>query len=256
MVSKQVIYEHPLNEKMRSILRLEHLFQQVECHLSKPEAWSSRAAIEALLGMTSIFSRSDMKSELIKELGRQHATLSRIRQTPGVDMQRLDDILNELDSISEALYRITGQIGQQLRKNEFLQAITQRGSIPGGNCAFDLPLYHYWLERPYEQRLHDLRKWMQTLKPVQDGVTLLLSLIRGSSTPSQEQALSGFFRQNLDTHALVHLIRVGLPRDVHLFAEVSGGKHRFTIRFLQPEIEERPVQTGDDVAFSLTCCNI
>ena len=52
----------------------------------------------------------------------------------------------------------------------------------------------------------------------------------------------------------MQLIRVGLPADSGVYPEVSGSKHRFTIRFLEPSELERSSQTQDNLEFQLTCC--
>ncbi|MGD8312702.1 MAG: cell division protein ZapD, partial [Gammaproteobacteria bacterium] len=53
------------------------------------------------------------------------------------------------------------------------------------------------------------------------------------------------------------LVRIALPRDVPYFAELSGGRHRFTARFLEfSTADERARQTSRDVEFELACCVI
>jgi cell division protein ZapD len=252
--SDKIIYEHPLNERTRTLLRLEHLFRQFDFHAPRNEVWSTRAAIDSLLDMVSIFTRADIKADLIKELKRHNEKLANISKTPGVDQQRLSQVLKELGNVTEQLHNLNGQIGQELRDNEFLKSVMQRSIIPGGNCTFDLPFYHYWLQQPFEYRNRELKDWIRTLEPIQSAVTLLLSLTRGSTTPSREQAVSGFFQRSLDPASPAQLIRVGLPRESRLFAEISGGKHRFTIRFLEYTEVERPSQTKQDVTFFLNCC--
>lgn len=254
--SDRIIYEHPLNEKARTLLRLEHLFLQTEYHLPLPDTWNSRAAIDSLLDMVNIFSRADIKADLIKELERQRSTLSKIRHTENVNLQRLGEILDELERIGERLHDMNGQIGKSLRTNEFLKNIMQRSSIPGGTCAFDLPSYHYWLMKPAEYRHNELNEWLQTLEPVQSAIMLILSLVRGSTNPTKEVAHGGLYQHNLDAQAPVQLVRVGVPLETKLFTEISGGKHRFTIRFMIPSEDDRPVPTSDDVTFYLNCCFI
>jgi len=249
-----IIYEHPLNEKMRTFLRLEHLFLQVNHHLPNSDVWSSRSAIDALLNMVSVFSRADIKADLIKELDRHREKLAKIRRTPGVDSERLDTILDELESATGGVYHLNGQIGHAMRSNEFLKSILQRSSIPGGSCAFDLPFYHYWLEQPHELRQAETRAWLETLDPIQTAVMLILSLVRNSTYPTQDLAEGGFCQRSLDAQSPAQLVRVALPRETTLFAEISGGKHRFTVRFLEPLEEERPSQTQLDVPFSLNTC--
>jgi cell division protein ZapD len=36
-----------------------------------------------------------------------------------------------------------------------------------------------------------------------------------------------------------------------VYPEISGGKHRFTVHFLKPNGDDRPVQTSEDVEFML-----
>ena len=253
-MSDKITFEHPLNEKMRTLLRLEHLFRQVNHYLPNADTWSSRSAIDALLNMVNIFSRADIKADLIKELDRQREKLAGIRRKPGVDTERLDIILDNLAKSTDGIFSINGQIGHAMRTNEFLKSILQRSSIPGGSCAFDLPHYHFWLEQPVEFRQSETKAWLHTLQPVEVSVDLLLSLIRSSTSPTEELASKGFFQSNIDSQAPAQLVRVGLPRETRLFAEISGGKHRFTVRFLEPTEEDRPSQTRTDVLFSLNTC--
>ena len=254
-MSDQITFEHPLNERTRLLLRLAHLFAQLEYFLPQEETWGTRSAMTALLDIASLLSRSDIKSEIIKELERHIGKLSRIRQTRGVDMQRLGQILDDLERLLIELHRSEGQLGQHLRENEFLKSIMQRSSIPGGNCAFDIPQFHFWLEQPPEARIRQLQNWTERLKPLQQAVTLLVNLIRNSATPTMEVAQQGFFQQGLDAQMPVQLIRVTVDKEPRLFAEISGGKHRFTIRFLRfTEDGDRPSQASDDIGFMLTTC--
>lgn len=138
-VSDKIIYEHPLNEKTRTFLRLEHLFRQVDFHIPQSSTWDSRAAITSLMDMVAIFSRADIKTDLIKELKRHQEKLASIRAIPDINEERLDQILHELNGVSSKLQQHSGQLGQELRENEFLKSITQRSSIPGGVVPLTYP---------------------------------------------------------------------------------------------------------------------
>ena len=249
-----IIYEHPLNERIRTFLRLEHLFLQIDHFSPLVDAWSNRAAINGLLDIISIFSRSDLKTEILKELERHTGNLERIRRQPGINMQALGQILDELEKAINQVYRLDGQIAQRLRSNEFLTTIMQRNSIPGGSCNFDLPQYHHWLNQPHEIRRNQMDVWLQELSPVREAVILLLNLVRGSTVPSREQAHKGFFQKTLNGSSPAQMVRVGLPQESPLFVEISGNKHRFSIRFLESVDTGRPTQTTHDVDFQLTSC--
>ena len=85
-------------------------------------------------------------------------------------------------------------------------------------------------------------------------MALLLSLARGSSDPQPTTAPDGFYQDALDSQAPVQLIRVELDPGLALFPEISGHRHRFSIRFMEALETERPTQTRQDVNFTLTCC--
>jgi cell division protein ZapD len=253
---EQTLFEHPLNEKCRTWLRLSHLFEQFEFHLPHAEEWHARAAISALLDIANVLSRADIKSELLKELERYRQSLSRMADSPGVDTGRLNQILEQLVAASQGVHDVNGQLGQALRGNEFLNSIVQRSSIPGGAFDFDLPQYHHWLQGGHRERLAQLTEWRNEVSAVEDAVTLLLGLIRSSAMPSQEQAEAGFFQQSLPGNATAQLVRVGIPTADGTYAEISGGKHRFSIRFLDCSDWQHPTQVESPVSFSLSICMI
>jgi len=250
------IFEHPLNEKCRTWLRLSHLFEQFEFHLPHGEEWHARAAVSALIDIANVLSRADIKSELLKELERNRHSLSGMAHTPGVDTDRLEHILQDLRQTCQGVREIKGQLGHALRSNEFLNSIVQRSSIAGGNFDFDLPQYHHWLRMPEQERLLQLDDWRHEVSAVQNAVELLLTLIRNSAVPSQEMAISGFYQKSLPGNVVVQLLRVGIPSTGGMYAEVSGGKHRFSIRFMDCSDWQHPAQTDSDVAFTLSTCLI
>lgn len=251
-----ITYEQPLNERIRTLLRLEFLFRQADHTLERDSPWDSRATIADLIEILNVFSRGDLKTELIKELERLAGTLSRLESNPEVDQSKLGEILARVDSLVDRLYLQQGQIGQELRDNEFLNSIKQRTAIPGGTCDFDLPAYHHWLQRPPAERSAELRRWFATFDNYRASIDLIMGLVRESATRSRETATGGFYQQSLDTSVPYQLIRVTLPEDSPCFAEISGGKHRFTVRMMELRGYERPAQTGNDVDFVLGCCAI
>ncbi|RLW67515.1 MAG: cell division protein ZapD [gamma proteobacterium symbiont of Stewartia floridana] len=253
-MTDQIHYEHPLNERIRTFLRLEHLFMQVDHFRPLADIWSNRAAIEGLLSIMSVFGRSDLKTEILKELERHVSNLERVRQQPGVNMQALGLVLDDLEQAIHQVYRMDGQIARNLRSNEFLTTIMQRSSIPGGGCNFDLPQYHRWLNQPHEVRQDQMSEWMHELHPVREAVVLLLNLVRGSNLPSEETAQQGFFQKSLEPSSPAQLVRVGLPRHTNVFTEISGNKHRFSIRFLESIDTGKPTQSKQDIPFQLTTC--
>jgi len=236
-------------------MRLEHLFKQLNHSMEGDTVFDKRAAVSILLDILMIFSRNNIKSELLKELERHSSTLNQIANSHGVDADRLDQVLNELSAISKQLYETNGKLGSNIMENDLFKSISQRSSIAGGTCSFDLPAFHYWLERDADTQQNDLREWTQPLTNTSTAISLILNFIRQSSVPTQELAQAGFFQLALDKSQPFQLLRVSVDHSIHGFAEISGGKHRFSIRFMSPSSDNnRPSQMTDDIPFSLTRC--
>lgn len=254
MVSEKITYEQPLNEKIRTFLRLEFLFLQTQHNLEGRSEWDSRATLSGLIEILNVCGRTDLKTELLRELDRHSIMLARFERVPEVDQGRLREVLSEVDALIDRLHATSGQFGQSLRNNEFISSIRQRSTIPGGLCDFDLPAYHYWLQRPAKERLADLQEWLAPLDPMRLAIDVILRLTRESASPTQEVAPAGFFQRSLDQDTPSQLVRVAVSARLPYYSEISGGKHRFTVRFLAPMTDGRTVQATADVEFDLTCC--
>ncbi|NOQ94552.1 MAG: cell division protein ZapD [Methylophaga sp.] len=252
-----IIYEQPLNERIRTFLRLEFLFKNVGFALRNDVEVQSRDALNGLLSILSVFDRSDLKQEITKELERLITALSALENSPGVDKQALEDLLAELDQIIDALHLKKSAFGQSLRENDFLYSIRQRSSIPGGTCDFDLPAYHYWLEHTSNtEKRQQLLEWSEEFSDARAAIGMTLRLIRSSTGFSTATAQSGFYQHSLDNNQSTPLIRVRVPKDASYFPEISGGKHRFTVRFMKFDINQRAQQVSEDIEFSLSCCTM
>ncbi len=253
-MSKPILYEQPLNERIRTFLRLEFLFRQAAHRLRGASVWDSRTTLANLMDILSVLTRTDMKTELLKELERHQSGLARLREMEGVDQTRLESILGELTVHQQRLHTSKVALGHPLRNNEFLTTIRQRSNVAGGTSDVDLPGYHLWLQNDAPSRIEQLSTWYASLDEVRLPVELLLGLVRESSRVHKQHAVGGFYQQPLDSGASYQLIRVALPAGTPYFAEISGGRHRFSVRFLQALDNARPRQIGEDVDFQLTCC--
>jgi cell division protein ZapD len=250
-----IVYEHPLSERIRTMLRLEHLFRQAAHFLKGDSPWESRVFVTTLLDILDIFSRGDIKTELLKELERSTGNLKGLMQNPNVDHNRLGTILRAMEHLIDNLHSLPAQPGQSLREDEFITAIRQRSSIPGGTCDFDLPVYHRWLEQSRSAREQDQKRWYASLDAVRQAIELLLKMIRNSAEPQPLSTENGSYQKQLESGLPYQMVRVMLPSDSPYYAEISGSKHRFSLRFLEPG-EERPKLASTPVEFKLACCSL
>lgn len=250
-----VLYEQPLNERMRTFLRIEYLYQQLHHHIQQSSPWSSRSAITGMLDIVAILIRGDVRSDVLKELERQITALDRYQAVEQVDAERLHGVLDNLRNLRAQLYAVGPQYVQELRESEFLNAIRHRSTIPGGTCAFDLPDYSHWLRQNFERRSRDMQDWLQVVRPLCDSVAELLWLFRQSHESTDQVAVNGVYHHTLDRNSATVLLRVSLPGGSELYPEISGGHHRFTLRFMEwPAGNSRPVQAERDIPFSLATC--
>ncbi|MDX1443610.1 MAG: cell division protein ZapD [Gammaproteobacteria bacterium] len=255
--SQTQAYELPLNERIRTLMRLESLFERLHVHADGEHSADSRAALGILLEIMAILGRGDLRSEVLKEMDRQGQTLGRLKNRPGIDHRRLESILESLEKLKRRLDASDAQVGRNLKQNEFLSALKQRTSIPGGTCGFDMPTLEFWLSRPAKVRQQQLEAWMGELDALDRCIRLLLMLLRESAAPSKAVAEKGLFQQSLDSAGSIQLLRVLVPSELDAFPEISGGKHRFTVRFLtQEDPSERPRQFEKDVSFGLVVCQL
>lgn len=248
------VYEQPLNERIRTFLRLEFLFGQYDHHRGDTSVIGFRARLHALIEILTVLGRSDLKKDILKDLNEQHAVLTRLGNRPGVDNTRLQAVLTEIAAAISGLQQLTAQFASTaLRDNEFLMSVNNRSSIPGGTCAFDLPAYHHWLSQPGEKISRDIDNWFADLIPYAQAILLDLRLLRGSVPVMDAMAPGGTY-----VHApqsACSLLRVFVPNEEAAYPEISAGSHRFTLRFMQQrDINQRASQAHRDIAFKLQCC--
>jgi cell division protein ZapD len=252
-----ISFEQPLSERVRTMLRLEFLFTRAREALMQEGIWASRTAVECLIDVMLVLGRIDLKKEFLKELERHAVTLDSLARNPKVDPKRLE---NTQQQVSQFLSRLKGSefgFGHALRYNEMFNSVRQRSAIPAGTCDFDLPAYHHWLQSDPQHRRTELLEWIGHFKLLHEATDLCLNLVRESGVTTAEQALGGMFQRTLETATPCQMIRVRISSDSLMFPEISAGRHRFTVRFMQqPDPAERAAQIQSDVEFQLVCCVI
>ncbi|MFV2003570.1 MAG: cell division protein ZapD [Gammaproteobacteria bacterium] len=256
-MSEEYVYEQPLNEKVRSFLRLEKLFQEYAFHLKHGSDWNNRVAIDSTLQILAYTTRSDVKLEALKELERQHSRLERLSKRPQIDQSQLSSVLKNIQKHINNLQSISGQLGQETKNVELLSAIAQKSSVPGSICDFDLPMLKHWFTLPKDTRQKHIEKWFQPFSHLDRSVQLILDVIRHSAEDTDEIAENGFFQKSLDTNQAIQLLRISIPEDSSCYPEISAGKHRFSIRFMKNDDPAlRPEQCKEDISFKLRMCTI
>jgi cell division protein ZapD len=88
------------------------------------------------------------------------------------------------------------------------------------------------LQQPAKERTDDLYRWLNSFDVIGQAIQFILKLTRESATFKPAIADDGVYQKTLDPNLPYQLVRIALPAGSPYFAELSGGGHRFTARFL------------------------
>ncbi|MDR1890546.1 MAG: cell division protein ZapD [Zoogloeaceae bacterium] len=254
-----ITYEYPFNERIRTLLRLEALFDNVAHFSSLDGVAENHVALVNLFEVLDVVGRSDLKMDLIQELERQRQALLSFRNNPDISENALSCALYEIEQASAALFTMSGKFGQHLRDNDWLMSIKSRIYIPGGTCKFDLPSYHYWLSQPVATRRAALDHWTKRILPVRDALGIILRLLRSSGREEHLSARNGQYQRMLGNSGgnASQMVRIVLARSEQAIPEVSANRYAINVRFmLPPEPDCKPRGCERDVEFDLAFCNL
>ncbi len=249
-----ILYEYPFNESIRTMLRLEHLFDRLGQLMVRVTPVDHHFAIATLFEIVDVASRADLKSDLLMELERHKQQFVSLRGHPSISEAALDDVTARIDHAFEGLHRVPGKAGAALASNEWLMSIRSRIGIPGGTCEFDLPAYYAWQKHEPASRRADLMSWAVTLMPLAEALAVLRGLLRDSGVPHKVAAPGGQYQQSLPSGKVYQLIRVRLPGGDGVVPEISGHRLMVSIRLMRQDGEGRLRPAASDANFELTLC--
>jgi cell division protein ZapD len=107
------------------------------------------------------------------------------------------------------------------------------------------------------ERSRDLAHWLANFDAIGQAIQLILKLTRSSTAMRLTVANGGVYQKTLDPNRPCQLVRIALSPELPYFAELSGGRHRFTARFMKfSTADARARQTDKDVEFELACCAV
>jgi len=250
-----ITYEYPLNERIRTLLRLEDLYDRVSFFLGVEDSNGHHACLTGMFEILEVASRTDLKSDLLQELDRQRTFLEAQRSNPAISEEKLNGVLKEIASAFAELHATSGKTGQGLRENEWLMAIKQRVGIPGGTSEFDLPSYHHWLHHPASRRRADLEGWLKQLLPVHAALAIVLRVLRESGRSASLIAFQGVYQQT-PAERPAQMLRLSLADELACVPEISANKYALNVRFLLPEGVQKTRVYDHDVPFELAFCNL
>ncbi len=249
-----ILYEYPFNERIRTYLRLEHLFRRLGQLVPRDHPIDHHYALTTLFEVMDVAARADLKSDVMKDLEKQKNVLAALRGNPGIAHDKLDEVVAKLDDCFATLNNLPGKVGLALADNEWLMSVRSRVGIPGGTCEFDLPAYYAWQHRSATERRADVERWASTLSPLAESVHLLLRLLRDSGNPQKVMAIAGQLQQTLPAGRSFQLLRLRINPQMGLVPEISANRLIVSVRLMRQHAADKLMVSVDDAAFELTLC--
>lgn len=244
-MSDTIVYEHPLTEKIRCYLRIEHLSDQILGYRDIDDAQLFKPFFGLLFSLAEQIDRGELKKELIRDLEAHKLALKRLRNDKNIDTEKLQALISRIEQFNFS-QSSPNKAQLLIQQDPLLNQIKNKSSLPGGGCQFDTPMLHYWSHLPQSQKHSAIERWLAPLQPTIDAIRLLLQLTRESKNYTDELATDGFYQSNCDK---TQLIRIKLSVQQGCYPSVSGYRSRYSIRFIS--WNEQPLH---DIKFELACC--
>ena len=250
-----LVYEYPLNERARIYLRLENLFERLGVLLARDSALDHHFALVTIFEIIEVGARSDLKSEILKDLEKHKQLFNSYRGNPAIEESALNEVIGHIEQAYANLNGQPGKAGMALNDNEWIVSVRGRIGIPAGTCEFDLPAYYHWQQHSADKRREDLMRWASTLLALVESVKLLLKLMRDTGSPQMVIAVNGQYEQVLPQGRGFQLMRLRIDPSQGFIPAISGNKLMVSVRILREVgMDKVPVVSAEDASFEVTLC--
>ena len=214
-------FDHPLTERVRSLIRIEHLFNRFNHATSGDDKWSHHIALSTLFEIMESSSRAELKLDILQELERQRQSEKYQNDVP---------MLERLNQTAQNLQEVQQKFGQHIRENEWLMAVKQRILVAGGTTPVELPSYYFWQKVDARKRRQDLQRWSQFMMPT--------------------------YYEHSKMEQNIHLLTIEIPQSLGALPEVSANKYFTHIRFVRASQEGmRGEVIPHDIDFKMIVCS-
>src|SRR3954464_3191064 len=106
-----ILYEYPFNERIRTYLRLEHLFRRLGELILRSHPLDHHYALATIFEVMDVAARADLKSDVLKDLERQKSVLAGYRGNPAISEKVLDDVIAQIESCFKEVNGTPGKAG-------------------------------------------------------------------------------------------------------------------------------------------------
>ncbi len=243
------IYEEPVQEKIRKFIKIEFLFNKLFYFKNKENKNDNYISLLALCELYEILSRSDIKSELIREIENQNSYFKKIKEIPEANSEKLSSVLEKQKVLLQLIHGIESNYLEYLENDILFKTIAKNSINPLQPTSVE-----FWLSRDIVLRENQINLWTEPLLFIKKSVDFILEVVRKSGRFEDKLAEKGFFIEKLDPKKNILLIRVTLTSDLYYYPQISVGKQRLNIMFMSKDDKNNLISHKENVAFILTTC--
>lgn len=258
LCADMIIYEQPLTDLMRVMLRLEQRFQHIDVCMSQPTCQVHiQAAVSSLLSIKALLSRGDFKTKLLKKQSELIKYFSSIIDDQSVDVAQINKYIRVLNDYFNLLHGHT-KMGRELEQNQLFDLLYKHISTPGGGpCVVNIPFYRYWLNHPNIKCHDDITNMVNSIDYIRKINDFMLYIIRASKNFSTQQALNGFYERNLSQECIkLDVVRIGIKQAQPILPEISVDKRRLAVQLVLHDDGHVLSRCCENQDFELALCGL
>ena len=198
--------------------------------------------------MMKLIEKPELKSRFLKEFIKIEHLLQKTN-TP-IPSELAGKIHNHI----QHLVRHSGQFGEALFQDPFLQSVRLYQANAHQELEFDSPQILFWLYQDEQQRQSQIKGWLDHLNNINHTVKFYLALLRDSAPFTTIEINHGFYQQAIPDKKTCDLVIVKLAQQFNLIPKIQIGHHGINIRFCDALTMKELNNT--DAQFELAICQL
>ena len=256
-MNEYIIYEQPVTENTRSILKSEYLFEKFNSSFSQHDVWGVKSCLSTLIEISDFISRINLKIELLKALEKTIIYLEILKEKEIFDLVKYHNYYDQIKECKDNLNNMVNNPSKSVFDNDFLMQIKSKQHIPAGDNFFDMPSYLNFLASNKNLINNTISDWFKPFDPIYKASKLILDIKRTSVKFSETSSNNSYFEEKLDNKTKIDLVRIKLKKELNIYPDISVNRQNICINFKKTYGNNKlskPIDTGIKFEISLTGC--
>ncbi|MSQ80628.1 MAG: cell division protein ZapD [Candidatus Methylopumilus sp.] len=250
------LFEFPLNERTRRLLRIEEIYKKFEFQLKNSHDYFEFSCFNTLFEIVQLVSRSDIKIDFLQELERQEKKHLALTLTEGLKEGKLDPtkVISKIKIARKKLESMDVKPGFNFNNNLFLEQIKKRITAPGGLLNVDFPNFNDWVcYNSKKYKLESFKIWAQPLIVFKETSAIILSILRNQYVTELIKLKSDKYQKSINPLKTFDLIMIQIPTNLRIIPEISANKYTVNFFFyhFNKNLEKEPTKLNFKFSYAL-----